>query len=72
MPLPGHAAMTRPPALILTTDAAHRWVEAGPLPAELLVPCPADEMQAWRVGDTAKNSRNEPHAGMAEPVDHAR
>ena len=38
------------------------------MPAELLVPYPAEEMQAWRVGDAAKNSRIEPHAGMAEPA----
>ena len=54
--------------VILATDAARRWIEPGPLPAELLVPYPAEEMQAWRVGDAAKNSRIEPHAGMAEPV----
>jgi putative SOS response-associated peptidase YedK len=54
--------------VILATDAARRWIEPGPLPAELLVPCPAQEMQAWRVGDAAKNSRIEPHAGMAEPA----
>ena len=38
------------------------------MPAELLVPYPAEEMQAWRVDDAAKDSRIEPHAGMAEPV----
>jgi hypothetical protein len=38
------------------------------LPAELLLPYPAEPMQAWRVGDAAKNSRIEPHAGMVEPV----
>ena len=54
--------------VILATDAARRWIEPGPLPAELLVPYPAEEMKAWRVGDAAKNSRIEPHAGMAEPV----
>jgi putative SOS response-associated peptidase YedK len=54
--------------VILATDAARRWIEPGPLPAELLVPYPAEEMQAWRVGDAAKNSRFEPHAGMAEPA----
>ena len=53
---------------ILGTDAAHRWLEPGPLPAELLVPYPAEEMQAWRVGDDAKSSRIEPHPGMAEAV----
>ena len=53
---------------ILGTEAAHRWLEPGPLPAELLVPYPAEAMQAWRVGDGAKNSRIEPDAGMAEPV----
>jgi putative SOS response-associated peptidase YedK len=47
---------------------AHRWLEPSALPAELLVPYPAEVMQAWRVGDDAKNSRIEPHAGMAEPV----
>ena len=44
------------------------WIEPGPLPAELLVPYPAEEMTAWRVADDAKNSRIEPHAGMAEAV----
>ena len=29
---------------ILATDAARRWIEPGPLPAELLVPYPAEEM----------------------------
>ena len=54
--------------VILATEAARRWVEPGPLPADLLVPYPAEAMTAWRVGDDAKNSRIEPHAGMAEPV----
>ena len=54
--------------VILATDAARRWIEPGPLPAELLVPYSAEEMTAWRVGDAAKNSRIEPHAGMAEAV----
>ena len=54
--------------VILATEAARRWIEPGPLPAELLVPYPAEEMQAWRVGDAAKNSRIEPHPGMAEAV----
>ena len=54
--------------MILATDAARRWIEPGPLPAELLVPYPAEEMTAWRVADDAKNSRIEPHPGMAEPV----
>lgn len=53
---------------ILAADAARRWIEPGPLPAELLVPYPAEKMAAWRVGDDAKNSRTLPHAGMAEPV----
>ena len=53
---------------ILGTEAARRWLEPGPLPVELLVPYPAEEMQAWGVGDDAKSSRIEPHAGMAEPV----
>jgi hypothetical protein len=47
---------------------ARRWVKPGPLPAELLVPYPAEPMAAWQVSDDAKNSRIEPHAGMAEPV----
>ena len=47
------------------TDAARRWLEPGPLPAELLVPYPAEEMQAWRVSDDAKSSRTEPHPDMA-------
>jgi putative SOS response-associated peptidase YedK len=54
--------------VILTTDAARRWIEPGRLPAELLVPYPAEEMTAWRVSDAAKNSRIEPHSGMAELV----
>ena len=54
--------------VILETDAARRWVEPGPLPADVLVPYPAEEMTAWRVGDDAKNSRIEPHPGMAEPA----
>ena len=53
---------------ILGTDAACRWIELEPLPAELLVPYPAQEMRAWRVGDDAKSSRIEPHAGMAEAL----
>ena len=53
---------------ILATDAARRWIEPGPMPAGLLAPYPAEEMTAWRVADDAKNSRIEPHAGMAEPV----
>ena len=52
---------------ILGTEAARRWLEPGPLPAELLVPHPAEAMRAWRVSD-AKNSRIEPHPGMVEPV----
>ena len=47
--------------VILATDAARRWIEPGPLPAELLAPYPAEEMTAWRVSDDAKNSRIEPH-----------
>ena len=54
--------------VILATDAARRWIEPGPLLAELLVPYPAEEMAAWRVADDAKNSRIEPHPGMVEPV----
>jgi putative SOS response-associated peptidase YedK len=54
--------------VILATDAARRWLEPGPLPAELLMPYPASPMTAWRVSDDAKSSRIEPHAGMAEPV----
>src|SRR4051812_48286084 len=46
--------------VILGTEAARRWLEPGPLPAE--------NMQAWRVGDHAKSSRIELHASMAEPV----
>jgi putative SOS response-associated peptidase YedK len=53
---------------ILVIEAARHWLEPGPLPAELLVPYPAEEMQAWRVGDDAKSSRIEPHAGMVEAV----
>ena len=33
---------------ILATDAARRWIKPGPLPAGVLVPYPAEEMQAWR------------------------
>ena len=51
--------------VILPTDAARRWIGPGPLPAELLMPYPAEPMTAWRVSDDAKNSRIEPHAGMA-------
>ena len=54
--------------VILATDAARRWIEPGPLPAELLVPYPADVIAVGRVGDDAKNSRIEPPPGMAEPV----
>ena len=54
--------------VILATDAARRWIDPGPLPADVLVPYTAEEMTAWRVTDDAKNSRIEPHAGMAEPV----
>ena len=54
--------------VILNNQAARQWVEPGPLPAELLAPYPAEEMTAWRVADAAKNSRIEPHAGMAEPI----
>ena len=53
---------------ILGADAARRWLEPGPLPAELLVPYSPEEMQAWRVSDDAKSSRTEPHPGMAETV----
>jgi putative SOS response-associated peptidase YedK len=53
---------------ILGTEAARRWLEPGPLPQELLVPYPAEEMQAWRVSDDAKNGRIEPHPRMAEPA----
>ena len=54
--------------VILPTNAARRWNQPGPLSAELLVPYPAEEMQTWRVGDDAENSRIESHPGMAEPV----
>ena len=47
----------------LVSEAARQWLEPGPLPAELLVPYPAEEMTAWRVADDAKNSRIEPHPG---------
>ena len=43
--------------VILATDGARRWIEPGPLRAELLVPYPAEEMTARRVADDAKNSR---------------
>ena len=45
---------------------------ARPLPAELLVSYPAEEMTAWRVADDAKNSRIEPHPCMAEAVSEDR
>jgi putative SOS response-associated peptidase YedK len=51
--------------VILATDAARRWIDRGPLPAEVLAPYPAVEMQAGRVSDDAKSSRIEPYAGMA-------
>ena len=54
--------------VVLATDAARRWIEPGPLPAELLAPYPAEEMTAWRVADDAKNSRIEPQPGMADLV----
>jgi putative SOS response-associated peptidase YedK len=54
--------------VILATDAERRWLEPGPLPHDLLAPYTAEEMQAWRISDAAKNSRIAPHAGMAEPV----
>jgi putative SOS response-associated peptidase YedK len=57
----------RMPAIV-GFQAAREWLEPGPLPAELLVPYPAEEMQVWRVSDDAKSSRIEPHPGMAEPV----
>lgn len=57
-------AHDRMPA-ILATEAAKRWLEARPLPSELLVPCPPEALTGWRVSDDAKNSRIEPHAGMA-------
>ena len=66
-----HDLMTgeaRPHAGDLATDTARWWIEPGPLPAELLAPYPAEEMTAWRVADDAKNSRIEPHPGMAELV----
>jgi putative SOS response-associated peptidase YedK len=53
---------------ILAPDAARAWLEPGPLRPGLLAPYPAEAMAAWRVGDDAKSSRVEPHAGMAEPV----
>ncbi len=54
--------------VILARDAARRWIDPGPLPAELLVPYPPEEMQAWRNSDDAKSSRIEPHPGMVEPA----
>ena len=54
--------------VILETEAARQWIELGPLPAELLTSYPAVEMTAWRVGGDAKNSRVDPHPGMAEPA----
>jgi putative SOS response-associated peptidase YedK len=53
---------------ILGTASARDWLEPGPLPSELLVPYPAEEMRAWRVGDDAKSSRIQPNTGMAEPL----
>jgi putative SOS response-associated peptidase YedK len=54
--------------VILPTDAARAWLEPGPLPTHLLVPFAAAAMTGWRVADDAKNSRIEPHPGMAEPI----
>lgn len=51
---------------ILDANGAREWLDPGPLPAELLVPYQPEAMQAWRVSDDAKNSRIEPHPGMAE------
>ena len=51
--------------------AARRWLEPGPLPAELLVPYPAEAMTSWRVADEAKYSRIEPHPRLAEAVSEA-
>ena len=62
------ASDPRPGGVKLPTDAARRWIEPGPLPAELLAPYPAEEMTEWRVADDAKNSRIAPHPGVAEPV----
>ena len=54
--------------VILPAEAARQWLEPGPLRPELLTSYPAEAMTAWRVDDAAKNSRIEPHPGMAEPV----
>ena len=54
--------------VILTADAARAWLEPGPLPAHLLAPFDAAAMTGWRVADDAKNSRIEPHPGMAQPI----
>ena len=53
---------------IPSAEAARRWLDVDPLSAEFLMPYPAQEMRAWRVGDDAKSSRIEPHAGMAEAL----
>ena len=41
---------------ILDTEAARAWLEPAPLPAELLVPFPAEQMTAWRVANDAKTA----------------
>ena len=54
--------------VILGNEAARRWLEPGPLPADVLTVYPAEAMEGWRVIDAAKNSRIEPTPAMAEPV----
>ena len=54
--------------VILLAGAARQWLEPRPLRPELLAPHLVAAMTAWRVGDDAKNSRIEPHPGMAEPI----
>ena len=41
---------------ILGTEAARRWLEPGPRPAEVLVPYPAREIKPWCVCDDAKST----------------
>lgn len=57
--------------VILDAAAVRRWLEPGPLPADVLTVFPADAMEGWRVPDIAKNSRAEPVPEMAEPVERA-
>ncbi|SNB61647.1 Putative SOS response-associated peptidase YedK [Arboricoccus pini] len=54
--------------VILTNEAARRWLGSGPLPADILQVHPAEAMEGWRVADSVKNSRVEPTPEMALPI----